>query len=116
MQCITSAFCGHGRDTIPHVLIVRKCVGANQFFSSKRISLPTQPPGRHTDPQLVNPWGIAFFPGQTFWIVDNNSGFSTLYNRRGLNAGSFQVPAPVGDANPATPTGVVANVASTVST
>ena len=34
----------------------------------------------HTDPKLVNPWGISFFPGQPFWIADNNSGYSTLYD------------------------------------
>jgi uncharacterized protein (TIGR03118 family) len=86
-----------------------------QTNSFKQTNLTSDTPGlaANTDPELVNPWGIAFFPGQTFWIADNNSGFSTLYNPQGMNAGSFQVPAPVGDANPATPTGIVANVAST---
>ena len=31
-------------------------------------------------PKLVNPWGISFFPGQPFWISDNNSGYSTVYD------------------------------------
>jgi len=26
-----------------------------------------------TDPNLLNPWGIAFFPGGPFWISDNNA-------------------------------------------
>jgi len=33
-----------------------------------------------TDPQLSNPWGISVLPGQDFWIADNNSGVSTLYD------------------------------------
>jgi hypothetical protein len=86
-----------------------------QTNSFKQTNLTSDTAGlaANTDPQLVNPWGIAFFPGQTFWIADNNSGFSTLYTPQGVNAGSFQVPAPAGDSNPATPTGIVANVAST---
>jgi uncharacterized protein (TIGR03118 family) len=88
---------------------------SGQTNSFKQTNLTSDTPGlaANTDPELVNPWGIAFFPGQTFWIADNNSGFSTLYNPQGVNAGSFQVPAPAGDANPATPTGIVANVAAT---
>jgi uncharacterized protein (TIGR03118 family) len=86
-----------------------------QTNSFKQTNLTSDTAGlaANTDPELVNPWGIAFFPGQAFWISDNNSGFSTLYNPQGMNAGSFQVPAPPGDANAATPTGIVANVAGT---
>ncbi len=33
-----------------------------------------------TDPNLLNPWGLAFFPGLSpFWINENNAGFSALY-------------------------------------
>ena len=37
----------------------------------------------HTDPQLSNPWGISFIPGQPFWIANNNGGTSTLYDAQG---------------------------------
>src|SRR6202043_995832 len=36
-----------------------------------------------TDPQLLNPWGISFIPGSDFWIANNNSGTSTLYDLNG---------------------------------
>jgi hypothetical protein len=36
-----------------------------------------------TDPQLLNPWGISILPGQDFWIANNNSGTSTLYDDNG---------------------------------
>src|SRR5437773_2274949 len=33
-----------------------------------------------TDPTLLNPWGVAFFPGASpFWVNDNNAGLSALY-------------------------------------
>src|SRR5580704_830347 len=38
----------------------------------------------HTHKKLINPWGIAFSPGAPFWISDNNSGFSTLYDNQGV--------------------------------
>ncbi len=34
-----------------------------------------------TDSQLLNPWGISVLPGEDFWIADNNSGVSTLYDQ-----------------------------------
>jgi uncharacterized protein (TIGR03118 family) len=60
------------------------------------------------DAKLVNPWGIAFVPGNPFWISDNNSGFTTLYDQNGALNGSFTVAPPNGSSNPATPTGIVA--------
>lgn len=66
----------------------------------------------HTDPKLVNPWGISFFPGQPFWIADNNSGFSTLYDAAGNMDPSLPfitIPPPMGSSGSATPTGTVIN-------
>jgi len=66
----------------------------------------------HKDANLVNPWGIAFFPGAPFWISDNASpaGVTTLYDQTGTAMGSFTIPPPNGSSNPATPTGIVANL------
>src|SRR5579862_9021122 len=33
-----------------------------------------------TDSNLVNPWGIAFSASGPFWISDNRTGLSTIYN------------------------------------
>src|ERR1700732_492223 len=35
------------------------------------------------DANLQNPWGIAFAPGQPFWIANNNGTTSTLYSGTG---------------------------------
>ena len=35
------------------------------------------------DPHLANPWAIAFSATGPFWINDNHSGFSTVYNTDG---------------------------------
>jgi uncharacterized protein (TIGR03118 family) len=71
--------------------------------------------GKTTDTQLSNPWGIAFSPGQDFWIANNNSGTSTLYDAQGnKNALVVTIPGaaknPNGNCSPGCPTGTVANV------
>jgi uncharacterized protein (TIGR03118 family) len=65
------------------------------------------------DPNLKNPWGIAFFSGMSpFWIADNGSGVSTLYDGTGIPFAALPVvdiPLPSGVAPGGTSTGLVAN-------
>ena len=86
-----------------------------QSNSYKQTNLTSDTAGvaANVDPNLVNPWGIAFFPNNPFWIADNNSGFTTLYNASGMNVGSFPVPAAAANTGQSTPTGIVANIAGT---
>jgi uncharacterized protein (TIGR03118 family) len=93
------------------------CIGAlplrsahAQTNSYKQTNLVSDTAGMaaNMDAKLVNPWGIAFLPGSPFWISDNNSGFTTLYDQNGASNGYFTVPPPNGSSNPATPTGIVA--------
>jgi len=37
----------------------------------------------HTDPVLVNAWGLAFFPHGPFWVADAATGMSTVYGPNG---------------------------------
>lgn len=69
---------------------------------------------RFTDANLVNPWGLAFGPASPFWVADNGSGVSTLYNGRGQ---AFPIaaplvvtiPSPTDSTGGGTPTGLVFN-------
>jgi uncharacterized protein (TIGR03118 family) len=61
-----------------------------------------------TDPNLVNPWGIASSASSPFWISDNGSGKSTLYNSAGTPQ-SLVVTIPGVGGNPGTPTGALFN-------
>jgi uncharacterized protein (TIGR03118 family) len=64
----------------------------------------TNPVALHIDPNLLNPWGVAFFPGGPFWISDNGAGVSTLYDGTGIKqALMVTIPAPTGDTNPGAP-------------
>jgi uncharacterized protein (TIGR03118 family) len=84
------------------------------------------------DPVLRNAWGVAFTPGASpFWVADNASGCSTLYDGTGAKV-ALQVPIPLPDnsvpstacqpasaqtnpppPSPAAPTGVVWNPTTT---
>ena len=64
---------------------------------------------RHTDPLLVNAWGLAYGPGNPFWTSDTGSGFSTLYNGNGAKQ-SLNVAVPSASGKGAgSPTGIVFN-------
>ncbi|MGA7382887.1 MAG: TIGR03118 family protein [Terriglobales bacterium] len=63
----------------------------------------------HLDPLLINGWGLAYLPGAAFWVSDEGSGWSTLYDGSG-NPQSLQVIIPSANGQYAgTPTGIVAN-------
>jgi uncharacterized protein (TIGR03118 family) len=67
-----------------------------------------------TDPNLVNPWGIAANPNSAIWVADNGSGTSTLYNNSGQPFPAsaplvITIPPPAGGTPPAAPTGIVFN-------
>lgn len=68
-----------------------------------------------TDPQLLNPWGISILPGQDFWIANNNSGTSTLYDLNGNKDTALVVTIPAatknpnGNCSPGCPTGNISN-------
>src|SRR5881394_2251511 len=38
---------------------------------------------QNTDPNLVNPWGMAASPTGIIWVSDNGTGVSTLYQQDG---------------------------------
>jgi len=76
--------------------------------------------GAHTiDPKLKNPWGIARGPsGNPWWVSDEKSGVSTLYNAQGtpvnvVNPGAnglvVTIPPSAPPPSIGTPTGVVFN-------
>jgi uncharacterized protein (TIGR03118 family) len=64
---------------------------------------------KHTDPLLVNAWGLVYAPGSPFWISDNGSGWSTLYDGAGNKQGlEVEIPSANGSGT-GSPTGIVFN-------
>jgi len=66
-------------------------------------------PAKTTDPHLVNPWGNVSNGGSPFWVSDQKTGLSTLYDGSG-NIIPLVVTIPaVGSPPTVGPTGIVAN-------
>jgi uncharacterized protein (TIGR03118 family) len=83
-------------------------VGANYVQHNLVSDIPGM--ADNTDTNLVNPWGIATSATSPFWISDNHSGLSTLYNSSGTPLSLVvTIPPPSGGTPPAAPTGIVFN-------
>ena len=81
---------------------------ANQFAQHNLVSDLAGVADR-VDPALVNPWGIVSSPTSPFWVSNNRSGFSTLYNGSGApSALKVAIPVPGTNVGGAA-TGVVFN-------
>jgi len=67
---------------------------------------------KHSDPLLVNAWGLAYAPSEPFWVSDEGDGWSTLYDGSG-NPQSLQVIVPpASGSGSGTPTGLAYNGSS----
>jgi uncharacterized protein (TIGR03118 family) len=67
--------------------------------------------GPTIDPNLVNPWGLAFNPTGPLWVANNGTGTSTIYTPQGMpNALVVTIPTAAGGTPPSAPTGLVFNV------
>jgi len=65
---------------------------------------------QHTDPNLVNSWGMAASATGTIWVSDNGTGVSTLYNQDGTAFPLVvEIPTSAGNSDGANPTGTVVN-------
>jgi uncharacterized protein (TIGR03118 family) len=69
------------------------------------------------DVNLKNAWGLTRSTSSPWWVSDNGTGVSTLYNISGttttlaatINARVVVIPPPNGSSSPSTPTGTVFN-------
>jgi len=104
--CLIGAFlaCGGGTKTPAPV-------SSTSGFQQTNLVSDTAGTAAHTDPLLLNPWGVAFQPGQSFFIADNNRGSAKVFDPSGNSdvPSLVGIPAPSGSAVPSTPTGIVFN-------
>ena len=86
------------------------CLHADSFSQTNLVS---DVPGlaNNTDPNLKNPWGVSFSTTSPFWVSNQASGNSTLYNGAG-SPQSLVVTIPGSITPPSGPTGQVFNGAS----
>jgi uncharacterized protein (TIGR03118 family) len=103
------------------VLLMAPALAQAQYQLTNLVSNQLDKHATTTDPLLVNAWGLARSAGSPWWISDNQSGWSTLYNAAGTQialrvviptAGNGPVEA-TGNNGFGTPTGIVANASKT---
>jgi uncharacterized protein (TIGR03118 family) len=110
---------------LQHAVLATLCIGI-----SAKLSARDNKPTRHyqetdlvsdqsgvapvTDPHLVNPWGLVASATSPWWISDNGTGLSTLYNGTGaIQSLVVTVPNVPGATDPAAPTGIVVSSVAT---
>jgi uncharacterized protein (TIGR03118 family) len=89
------------------------CLSTSAFAQRfQQNNLVSDVPGMatYTDPNLANPWGLARSSTSPWWVADNHTGVSTLYNGAGTpQALVVTIPTPPGVTPPSSPTGTVFN-------
>lgn len=88
------------------VTFVPGTAAAQYKLSNVVENLPNKAP--NTDPNLVNAWGLARSSTGPFWVSDNGTGLSTLYDGLG-NIQSLVVSVPAVAGNVGSPSGIVFN-------
>ncbi|HEY8993500.1 MAG TPA: TIGR03118 family protein [Lacunisphaera sp.] len=105
---------------LPHAALAMLCLALTTTLATAK------PPTRHflqtnlvsdvpglaaaTDPHLVNPWGLVANATGPWWIANNGTGTSTLYNGAGIILPLVvTLPNIPGTTDPSAPTGIVFN-------
>src|SRR5712671_5198201 len=97
--------------------LIMSATGFAQHYTQTNLVSNTAGVAPVTDPQLINPWGLSRGSGSPWWVSDQATGFSTLYNGAGAKQ-SLIVTVPPADPNnkntpTGTPTGTIANGSQT---
>jgi hypothetical protein len=80
-------------------------VAFGQHYTQTNIVSNAEGVAPATDPQLINPWGVPRGSGSAWWISDNLTGVSTLYNGAGKKSSLVVTIPPADPTNKKTPTG-----------
>lgn len=109
------------QSSVRHTSTLAACCGLLLMLSGAALAQSYTPislvsnlsgKAKHTDALLANPWGLAYAPGEAFWISDEASGWSTLYDGMGNPQKLKVIIPPSSGTGAGTPTGIVYNGSS----
>ena len=130
MQPMTLAFWKRRRARVAHVkrslvapfLVLSSLIGLiqtgfAQHYQQTNLVSDLEQLAKTKDGNLVNPWGITHGPTTPWWVADNGTGVSTLYNGSGQpfplgNPLVVTIPLPPSANGHSAPTGIVFNQGS----
>jgi uncharacterized protein (TIGR03118 family) len=98
---------------LPVAAFAKASAGSQGFYQQTNLVSDIAGVALFTDKNLVNPWGLSHPPTGPWWVSDNGTGLSTLYNGNGRKfpVGSPLVVtiAPPAGGTSAAPTGNIFN-------
>src|SRR5437773_1394401 len=97
--------CFRGVLALATAVLVVVCSAASASAARNAYSVTNLVSGPALDADLVNAWGLTSLPGSPWWVADNGTNVSTLYNADGTKR-SLKVQVPNA------PTGAVSNIES----
>jgi uncharacterized protein (TIGR03118 family) len=102
--------------TLSGAAFAKASAGSQGFYHQTNLVSDLPNVAKFQDPNLVNPWGLSHSSTSPWWVSDNGTGVSTLYNGQGqaFPLGSplvVTIPPPAGSpaGTTAAPTGNVFN-------
>jgi uncharacterized protein (TIGR03118 family) len=114
-----NAIRSHGLLLVAAGLVVGCSIGKGpgsdaEYYERRDLTADRDGIGEHTDPNLVNPWGLAYGPDSYFWVANEGSGTATVYDGDGADrsdviGGPVRLPSVTGRSRP---TGIVYNGSS----
>lgn len=93
-------------------VVLLLAISATAQYTQTNLTSNVQGEGNFTDPHLANAWGIAALPGGPFWVSDNDTGLSTIYNNQGEPQQLVVTIPTASGSGTGSPTGIVANTSS----
>ncbi len=98
-------------------LVLVPSAAAQHYIRTDLTANVSSDPSVHIDSNLVNAWGLTRSTGSFWWVADNGTGVSTLYNAAGVPQSLIvTIPPPPGQNPPSSPTGAVFNFTATSAT
>jgi uncharacterized protein (TIGR03118 family) len=91
--------------TIAVLTLTTGAVCFGQHYTQTNLVSSTSGVAPVTDPQLVNPWGISRGSGSPWWVSDNKTGLSTLYDGAGVKQSLIVTIPPADPTNKNKPRG-----------
>ena len=111
VMIVIALVCGAQRTLVSAKLTSAPTVpvpGPSQFYLQHNVLSDGFVPADHTDSNVVNAWGLVSGPTTPWWIANNGTGTTTLFNvATGTIVAEFIVPGAGGAQG--NPTGVVFN-------
>ena len=104
-----SRLCIRSKIILTLFAITFSVAGFGHQYTRTDLTADVASTAKHLDPNLVNAWGLSRSSMGPWWISDNGTGLSTLYDLNGVPQPLVVTIPPPGSSGTSAPTGTVFN-------